>query len=333
MTVLLSIKQNTKERGKIMANTRGYKPATVGDAVEMYIDSQDKSTRTVKTIRSALTRLLGQIGADLLIENLASDDLIYYRQSLADDGLAFSSTMTYMSMVRSFFKWLILRQWAGFDMEDLERAVEVIKSSNGRKPAPLPKLPDEDAVKAIIREVESATARNGTDRQIWAAMRNAAMLHVLRSTGVRVQELVDIRFRDVHLADSYIVIPSGKGEKERYVILDDNAQHWLAGWAYEHPDGSPDSPVFIRLDHRLKNYHTAMSTESVRKILRAICEDAGVKRISPHQFRHRFGTAVYVAAGLGAASDLLGHSDTNVTRVYAKLALSHMKGIHAKAEL
>lgn len=325
----------TRQRARAKA------PEYLTDAIEIYLESQTKSPRTIKTTRSALNRLVQLLSVavpdretpDLPLADLTADDLIDYKAMLARDGLAYETCKTYVSMVRFFLKWLILRQWVEFTTDDLDRAAEIVKASNGRRPAPLPKLPDEDAVDAIIAQAELNTRYDGTDRQIWAALRDAAIVHVLRSTGVRVQELADMRFRDIHLADNYIVVPAGKGDKERLVFLDDRARFRLEEWMHEHPDGEDDCPVFIRLDHRLTDYSTAMTTESVRRMLRRLAKEAGVKAIKPHQMRHRFGTAVYVAAGLGAAADLLGHGDTNVTRVYAKLARTQMQGIHSQADL
>jgi len=314
--------------------------------VEYYLTSQSKSPRTIKTMRSALNRFLALFGEltdpvsdgdeeEILftVEDVRAEDLIDYKTTLQDDGLKYETQKTYVAMVRVFLKWLILRQWAHFSSDDLDRAVEAVRYANGRRPAPLPKLPDEDAVQKVLAKAHERTRYDGTDRQIWTASRDAAIVEVLRSTGVRVQELVDMRFGHVHLADGYIVVPAGKGEKERYVFLDDAAQFWLSDWMAEHPDGREDCPVFIRLDHVVKDFNMAMTTESVRRTLAGLCEDAGVKKITPHQFRHRFGTAVYVGAGLGAAADLMGHSDPGITRVYAKLALKQMQGMHGKVDL
>lgn len=311
------------------------RPDTLAKAIEIYLETQNKADRTVRTIRSSLNRMLDLFDGDLDLQELRGDDLIDFKASLDHDDLAWETVRTYMAFARSFFKWLILRQWVQFGMEDLERAMEIIKGSNGRRPAPLPKLPDEEAIEAILTlaHERANTPVQLTDRQLWAAIRDVAALETLRSTGVRVQELVDMKFQDVHLADGYIIVPEGKGGKERLVFLDEKAKHWMANWAHEHPDGRPECPVFIRLDHRITNYRTAMTTESVRRILRGLCSELGIKTVTPHQFRHRFGTAIYVASGLGAAADLLGHKDTNVTRVYAKLARKQMQGIHAQAKL
>lgn len=312
----------------------------LADVVEYYLAGQAKSPKTIKTMRSALNRMLALLYTEddpepitFTVADIRAEDLIDYKTSLQDDGLAYETQKTYTAMVRVFLKWLILRQWAEYTTDDLDRAVEIVKSSNGRRPSPLPKLPDEAAVQKVISVAEQRTRYDLTDRQMWAALRDAAIVHVLRSTGVRVQELVDMQFGHVHLADEYIVVPSGKGDKERYVFLDEQAKFWLSEWMLEHPDGREDCPIFIRLDHAVKDYNMAMTTESVRRTLRGLCDEAGVKRLRPHQFRHRFGTAMYIGAGLGPAADLMGHSDTGVTRVYAKLALKQMKSMHSKADL
>lgn len=312
----------------------------LGSAVALYLNGLDKATKTVRTTGSALNRLTDLVGADLLVTDLRADDLIDYRLSLKDDDLAYGTTSTYMRMTVPFFKWLILRDMAGFSRNDLDRALEVIAGMNGRKPQPLPKLPKEDTVTAVLKLAEEKTRVpfDQTDRQIWTALRNVAMLHTLRVTGVRAQELMDLTIGDLVLLvepgeDEYAIV-KGKGDKQRYVFFDDEALRWLRQWVLEHPDGRPEAPLFLRLDRRAPRWDQAwMSTESLRVTLRDMCKEAGHNPIHPHQFRHRFGTAVYVAAGLGPAADLMGHASTDTTRTYAKLARKQMKGAHRKADL
>jgi site-specific recombinase XerD len=307
---------------------------TLQAVVLAYIGSQQKSPNTLSTMGSALNRLITVAGADLLIVDLTTDHLIDYRQMLLDDDLKFKSCRTYTALAVRFFKYLILREWATFSQGDLDRAKEVLDGMNGRPPEELPKLPDEESVQAIIRLAEEDTRRDGTDRQQWAAMRTAAMLHAMRSTGVRVQELLDLNCGDIHQeGDRAWAMVTGKGSKQRLVFFDPESTNWLRGWLYDHPDGGDDAAIFIRLDRRAPGYETAMSSESVRWILRALCSRAGVRRITPHQFRHRFGTALYIATGLGETADLMGHADPNTTRVYVQLAKQHLQSLHARASL
>jgi len=305
------------------------------DAINEYLDSQQKSPHTVATMRSALNRLIPITGDDLELGDLETNDLIDYHHSLREDGLKFKSVKTYTGMATRFFKYLALRKMVTFTTDDLELAKEIMASRNGREPKTLPKLPDEEAVQAIIKLAERDTADPGTDRQTWAAMRNAAMLHTLRSTGVRVQEMLDLKIGDITWdggGTGYARV-IGKGEKERIVFFDNDATQWVSGWIHEHPDGGNNVPVFVRLDRQIDDYQMALTSESVRFIMRELCKRAGVKRITPHMMRHRFGTALYIAAGLGAAADLMGHASTDTTREYARLAKVQMKAVHAKADL
>lgn len=316
--------------------SRKHTPRHLGAAVELYLAGMDKADRTVRTTRTALNRLVTMTGADLLLREMQADTIIEYRIDLKDGDLSWASVSTYMRLVIPFFRWLILRDWAAYSTEDLDRALEVVKGMNGRKPQPLPKLPDEDVVTKIMRLAEERTTLPGTDRQEMAAMRDAAMLHILRVTGVRVQELVDMKIGDIHLdtpeGEEYAIV-TGKGDKQRPVFFDDRALWYLKDWLQNHPHGGPEAPVFIRFDRQAPNYESALGTESVRRLLRILCKELGVKAITPHQFRHRYGTAVYVAAGIGATADLMGHSSTDTTRIYAKLARRQMKAAHHKAAL
>jgi site-specific recombinase XerD len=119
--------------------------------------------------------------------------------------------------------------------------------------------------------------------------RDAMLLSVLYDTGARVQELIDLRVRDVHLASPARVRLTGKGRKTRLVPLMSNTARALGqylrderldepasaeAWLFQNQRGGSFSRWGIR--YLLKRYSDQA---------RATCSDLP-ERITPHTLRH-----------------------------------------------
>ena len=70
------------------------------------------------------------------------------------------------------------------------------------------------------------------DLSKWEGQRNRAIIEVLFSCGLRVSELVNLKFGDIFATDKYLRI-LGKGDKERLVPISDTALHEIKLWLYD----------------------------------------------------------------------------------------------------
>ena len=171
---------------------------------------------------------------------------------------------------------------------------------------------DQREVEALLKAPARSTPSDQRDRALFALMFN---------TGARVQEVLDLRVRDVRFEPPYQVRLRGKGGKIRVCpIWGQTAaklRHLIecSGAAAE-----PDSPLFTN------RYGTKLTRFGVRYLLRkhlARCAESVAtlrgKRIHPHSLRHT--TAVHLLkAGIDFAtiSQWLGHASLNTTMNYAK---------------
>jgi site-specific recombinase XerD len=155
--------------------------------------------------------------------------------------------------------------------------------------------------------------------------RDAVLLSLLYDTGARVQELIDLRIRDVRLDSPAQVRLTGKGRKQRLVPLMANTVALVRNYLMEHRLDRPEhseTPLF-------SNRHgESLSRSGVRYILakyvtRArLTQRVSLRHVSPHTFRHAKAMHLLQAGTpLIIIRDILGHSTIKSTEIYAKADL------------
>ena len=167
------------------------------------------------------------------------------------------------------------------------------------------------------------------------AFRERLILELFYATGVRISELVAIRFRDIRMEEGIIHV-MGKGSKERIVIMGSYAQATLRHYKkflHERQISDQDHYLFpsIRRNRKGRNGHMAVRTvfNVAKKYLRKISDD---EKLSPHSLRHTFATHMLNnGADLMAIKDLLGHSSLSSTQVYPHLQPGKLKKIYEKS--
>lgn len=133
-------------------------------------------------------------------------------------------------------------------------------------------------------------------------------------TMVRVGELVALRVADLHLDDGYAKIRSGKGGKDRLVVVPRALAQELKSYLGKRRRG----PVFIS---QRRGMFTA---RRIQQIVKAAAHGAKVgRRVTPHTLRRSMATAL-LNRGVReeVVSTLLGHESTETTRAaYARLSI------------
>jgi integrase/recombinase XerD len=157
--------------------------------------------------------------------------------------------------------------------------------------------------------------------------RDAAMLEVLYSTGLRVSELVGLRLAELDLSMGCVRCV-GKGNKERLVPLGRKAIEALRlylGEARAQLLRGRASP-YVFLNHR----GTRMTRVGFWKALKAYGRRAGLPpRLSPHKLRHSFATHLLErGADLRAVQVMLGHADISTTQIYTHVTQERLRQIY-----
>lgn len=196
---------------------------------------------------------------------------------------------------------------------------EVVSISKKRAPAEEIGFLSPDEVRELLAE---------PDRSTEIGWRDCVLLTVLYDTAARVQELCDIRVRDVRLdgKDSQVTL-HGKGSKDRTVPLMEPTAELLGKWMESGRKGgwgiAPDDE---HLFHSSRSEH--MTRWCVERLLDGYVESIRERdpdfargvRVTPHVLRHSKACHLVKAkVNLIYIRDLLGHASVETTEIYARL--------------
>jgi len=152
--------------------------------------------------------------------------------------------------------------------------------------------------------------------------RDTTLLSVLYDSGARVQELCDLRVRDVRLDHPPLIELTGKGRKTRHVPLVANTVKLLRSYMEENAlfiNGNQDAPLFFN------QRRSKLTRGGVSHILRKYAEKLSEKhhgltiKLTPHTLRHSKSMHMYQAGvSLVYIRDILGHVEISTTDIYAR---------------
>ena len=152
--------------------------------------------------------------------------------------------------------------------------------------------------------------------------RDTTLLSVLYDTGARVQELCDLRVRDVRLDHPPIIELTGKGRKTRHVPLMANTVKLLRFYMEENAllqNGSQDTPLFFN------QRRSKLTRGGISHILRKYADKLSAKhpdipeKLTPHVLRHSKAMHMYQSGvSIVYIRDILGHVDIATTDTYAR---------------
>jgi len=176
-----------------------------------------------------------------------------------------------------------------------------------------------------VLDVDEASALVETDSGGKLAVRDRAMLELFYSSGLRLSELVGLRWLDLGLDDGEVRV-LGKGSKTRIVPVGRHAIAALRALGAEH--GMPaDGPVFRGRGNAPVNPRT------VQLRMKTLALQQGIpKHIHPHLLRHTFASHMLESSGdLRAVQELLGHADIATTQIYTHLDFQHLSRVYDAA--
>lgn len=170
-----------------------------------------------------------------------------------------------------------------------------------------------DALKLILAQPDLSKA---------SGRRDLTMLSTLYDTGARVQELIDLKVRDVRLDHPPILTLTGKGRKTRQVPIMSNMESLLRQYMTEThllQNGMQDRPLFV---NRQRGKLTPMGVTFIlnKYASRAKAVSSIIpNNVTPHVFRHAKAMHLLQAGiNLIYIRDLLGHVDIATTEIYAR---------------
>ncbi|HRH97242.1 MAG TPA: tyrosine recombinase XerC [Prosthecobacter sp.] len=247
-------------------------------------------------------------------ENLTADDFRAFLYDLMKQERGRATIRLQFAAMRSFFKWLTRRR--GWKTNPL---LEV------QLPKREKKLPVVLTVTQIEQMLNLPLTMEKTKRDaVWAPERDAAILELFYSTGMRLSELVALNVADI---DTYTetVRVFGKGNKERLCPVGSAALE--AVQRYRVKAGVHDGALF------LSKLRKRLSIQGVDDVVNKYWRASGLPvHLTPHKLRHSFATHLLNnGADLRSVQELLGHASLSTTQIYTHVSTQRMKEVYEAA--
>lgn len=243
-----------------------------------------------------------------------------------------TTTSRKLSSLRSFYKFLtreqyaVINPFANLPLPKKERRLPHILSVT--EIARLIEAPHK-----LAREAKAAEDDSGKAWDDYTTTRDAAILEILYSTGMRISELTGLTQNKIDLLSGVVKV-RGKGKKERLCPLGNPAVRALNNalderdriWSTMGKPGTPDA-LFLN-----KN-GGALSVRSIERMMKKYLIATGLNQtLSPHSLRHSFATHMLDAgADLRSVQELLGHSSLSTTQIYTHVSIERLKEVYEQA--
>lgn len=193
-----------------------------------------------------------------------------------------------------------------------------------REPVKLPKTIPLPIIETLLTTIYSQRKNATTAYQKRNALRDAAVIELLFSSGMRISELCTLHVHDINLHDGTILI-YGKGDKERRIqIGNESVLHILREYR-----NNFDNEI-NHCNHFFANQNgSALSDQAVRRMIKKYSDRASINiHITPHMFRHTFATSLLEAdVDIRYIQEMLGHSSINITEIYTHVAVAKQRDI------
>jgi tyrosine recombinase XerC len=265
------------------------------------------SPRTLRSYRQALSQFRAFLPGKAW-ENLTADDFRAYLLDLMKRDLSRATIRLSFAALRSFYNHLSERN---------------LIASNPLKLVSLPKLekklPQFLTVPQVTALMEKPTAKQKSKQAPeWMAARDAAILELFYSSGLRLAELASLDVRDFDPIGETVRV-MGKGSRERIVPVGSLAMEAIS--RYRHQANVQSGPLFINKSRK------QLGHRSIWLLLKTYVREAGLPAtLSPHKLRHSFATHLLDnGADLRSVQSLLGHASLTTTQIYTHVTTERLK--------
>ncbi len=242
--------------------------------------------KTIKSYRNALGGFLRWFGG--APHEIVREDVREYLELLVDGGAGASWVSVHLSAIRT-----------AFDKMCGQRITLGLLTP--RRPKRLPVVLSEQEVLRLLQAAPS--------------LRDKLLLGLMYATGVRVSEVVRLKWRDFDFDRRIVSVWQGKGRKDRQVML----PRCFEGLLRElRKTFSPEEYVF---PGERSGRH--LSPRTAERVMKRAMKIAGIGKVAgPHCLRHSFATHMLErGTNIRFIQELLGHVKLETTKIYTHVAV------------
>ncbi|MFC1798633.1 tyrosine-type recombinase/integrase [Thermodesulfobacteriota bacterium] len=278
--------------------------------VQEYLLAQYRRNRSINTIRTYFCaifqffKFLKAKGCQRF-EMISCEDLSAFIEHQQDLGLKPTTVFSRLLSLKAFFYYHI-------DADNIDPAV-LKRKLQIKLPQTLPRAIDPEDIRQLLAVIDN--------------VRNRALIVTLLRTGMRIGELLNTQMREVNLIEKRIEIyQAHKDLSGRVVYLSADAQCALRVWIKTRTVDN----TYLFYGHKGR----PLCYEAAREMFIKYLTKAGLsqKGYTLHCLRHTFASELLNAGmRLECLQQLLGHSDIEMTRRYARLTDNTRKKEYFKA--
>jgi len=212
-------------------------------------------------------------------------------QLIVEKKLAPRTVNCYSAAIRFFFA------------VTLNRTMNYLQIPRVKVPKKLPEILSRDEISELIAKCYN--------------IKHKAMLLMAYGSGLRIDELASLKVKDIDSESMRVFVRGGKGKKDRYTILSENALQALRAYWIKYRPKSPEGFLFPGV----KNIGYISGSAISGAIETAQSRTNITKKISAHTFRHCFAThSLEDGYSIFQIKEMLGHASISSTTVYLHLA-------------
>ena len=237
-----------------------------------------------------------------LDENEARHFVIHLQGRPGIKGPASSHTVSNrVRSLRAFFNWLYRKEYT---------------ETNRLKHLKVPKARQIEIEILTDKEIEKIFI-NCMDLDTPLGWRDTAIFSLMLDTGLRLSEVVTLKYRDVHLDTRYVKV-LGKGDKERIVPFGNKCQRALLDYEqhFRVKDPQEGADTFF-----LSKDGSRLTSDGLRSLIKRKSIAAGVPRLHAHLIRHTYATRFLLNGGnVFLLQQNLGHTSLAMAQRYVHIA-------------
>jgi integrase/recombinase XerD len=296
--------------------------------IRWLLATRDLSPHTIRAYESDIAAFGRYFGTEASVEEIDGHAIVAFVEEQRGTGVGSRSIKRRASGLRGFCSWLQLcgqlqaDPWLGTSL----------RLGPARRLPRLVSTHDLERLLGCLRQAASVNRECVPDEILVRPHQATTLLAValMIATGLRVNEAVSLRCRDVDLPGRNLRV-LGKGRRERQVFLTND---WIASLASAYL--TTRASLCVDHDRVLFNRHGApLMPSALRSRIHSAGSEAGLRsRVTPHMLRHTAATQL-IEAGVDIrfVQRLLGHASLSTTELYTHVSDPALKRVVLDADV
>lgn len=270
------------------------------------------STHTINAYNIDITQFIEFMDNNSIsgFEEVTNYQIRSYLIEMIEKKLSNPSIKRKISALNTFYNYLLSKDYVVFN--------PFISIAPRKTEKHLPEFLERNEIKELLK------LRFGSSVPI--ILRNAALITTLYATGLRVNEVSELKLNFIDF-ENMIIKVRGKGNKERIVLFNDDCKNKLLDYINNARESLLNEE---EIDYVFLN---ARGGKLTSRGIQLIVKEAGLllgfkKKLHPHMLRHSFATHLLDGgADLRVVQELLGHSSLSATQIYTHVSTDHLSEV------